>query len=91
MLIWAATSFPNSEPPSRLDVAESKTTAQIGLAFASVRVDRAEQPEELQGGMCGYLLPFVIVSVHLLVVLIGAAYMARPKRRVPEEAPRSAP
>ena len=31
--------------------------------------------------MSGYLLPFEIVSVHLLVVLIGAAYLARPKRR----------
>ena len=31
------------------------------------------------GSLSGYLLPFVIVSVHLLVVLIGAAYMARTK------------
>jgi len=31
----------------------------------------------------GYLLPFEIVSVHLLVVLIGAAYLARAKRRRP--------
>jgi hypothetical protein len=30
--------------------------------------------------MSGYLLPFVIVSMHLLVVLIGAGYMARTKR-----------
>ena len=30
----------------------------------------------------GYLLPFEIVSVHLLVVLVGAAYLARAKRRV---------
>jgi NADH-quinone oxidoreductase subunit J len=28
-----------------------------------------------------YLLPFEIVSVHLLVVLIAAAYLARAKRR----------
>ncbi len=28
-----------------------------------------------------YLLPFEIISVHLLVVLIGAAYLARAKRR----------
>jgi NADH-quinone oxidoreductase subunit J len=28
-----------------------------------------------------YLLPFEIVSVHLLVVLIGAAYLARAKRK----------
>jgi NADH-quinone oxidoreductase subunit J len=30
----------------------------------------------------GYLLPFEIISIHLLVVLIGAAYLARAKRRV---------
>jgi NADH-quinone oxidoreductase subunit J len=30
----------------------------------------------------GYLLAFEIVSVHLLVVLIGAAYLARAKKRV---------
>ena len=29
-----------------------------------------------------YLLPFEIVSVHLLVVLVGAAYLARAKRRL---------
>jgi len=33
-----------------------------------------------------YLLPFEIVSIHLLVVLIGAAYLARAKRRKGEEA-----
>jgi NADH-quinone oxidoreductase subunit J len=32
-----------------------------------------------------YLLPFEIVSVHLLVVLIGAAYLARAKRRKGEQ------
>jgi NADH-quinone oxidoreductase subunit J len=32
-----------------------------------------------------YLLPFEIVSVHLLVVLIGAAYLARAKRRKVED------
>ena len=32
-------------------------------------------------GMSGYLLPFEIISVHLLVVLVGAAYLARPKKR----------
>ena len=34
------------------------------------------------GGLAGYLFPFEIVSVHLLVVLIGAAYLARAKRRI---------
>jgi len=28
----------------------------------------------------GYLLPFEIISIHLLVVLIGASYLARAKR-----------
>lgn len=37
------------------------------------------------GFLTTYLLPFEIVSVHLLVVLIGAAYLARAKRR-PKEA-----
>ena len=42
--------------------------------------------EALSGASIGphgahYLLPFEIVSVHLLVVLIGAAYLARSKRR----------
>lgn len=31
-----------------------------------------------------YLLPFEIISVHLLVVLIGAAYLARTKKRADE-------
>lgn len=37
---------------------------------------------ETEGKLVGthYLLPFEIVSVHLLVVLIGAAYLARAKR-----------
>ena len=62
-------------------LAESKTTTQIAGAFAGIRTDAERYPEELKGGVSGYLLPFVIVSVHLLVVLIGAAYMARTKRR----------
>lgn len=63
-------------------IEESKTSSQIGLAFTGVRVDKLDQTDaQLAAGMSGYLLPFVIVSVHLLVVLVGAAYMARTKRR----------
>lgn len=43
----------------------------------------ASEPAELS---TGYLLPFEIVSVHLLVVLVGAAYLARAKRRSPVSA-----
>ena len=66
-----------------IGIAESKTTTQIGMGFTGVRVDRLDAPEDstLVPGMSGYLLPFVIVSVHLLVVLVGAAYMARTKRQ----------
>ncbi len=38
--------------------------------------------ERSPGVLSGYLLPFEIISVHLLVVLIGAAYLARAKKRV---------
>ncbi|MEX0818932.1 MAG: NADH-quinone oxidoreductase subunit J [Pirellulaceae bacterium] len=71
--------------PASVGLAESKTTTQIGMGFTGVRVDKLDAPEgsTLIKGMSGYLLPFVIVSVHLLVVLVGAAYMARTKRRVP--------
>jgi len=65
-----------------LSIAASKTSTQIGLGFAGVRIDKLEQDDaELRAGMSGYLLPFVIVSIHLLVVLVGAAYLARSKRR----------
>ena len=65
---------------------EAHTTTQLGLALMSARVDKWEQPDaRLESGMSGYLLPFEIISVHLLVVLIGAAYLARAKRRVPSK------
>ena len=36
--------------------------------------------------MSGYLLAFEIISVHLVVVLVGAAYLARARRRVAQRA-----
>jgi len=70
---------------AKLETADSKTATPLGLALTGVRVDKIGAAEKLKPGMSGYLLPFVIVSVHLLVVLIGSAYMARAKRgiRVP--------
>jgi len=58
------------QAPEHTLAADPRTTAEIGLALAGVRLD----------GRSGYLLPFVIVSMHLLVVLVGAAYLARTKR-----------
>jgi NADH-quinone oxidoreductase subunit J len=56
---------------ARIDLSEAQTASHVGLALAGVRLD----------GGSGYLLPFIIVSVHLLVVLVGSAYLARSKRR----------
>ena len=63
-----------------------QTSAPLGLGLLGARVDKLSMPDteaakKLEPGMSGYLLPFEIVSVHLLVVLIGAAYLARTKRR----------
>jgi NADH-quinone oxidoreductase subunit J len=59
------------------------TSARLGMGLLGVRVDQIENPDPVtRKGMVGYLLVFEIISVHLLVVLIGAAYLARAKRRV---------
>ena len=46
----------------------------LGLAMLGLRPD----------GGANYLFPFEIVSLHLLVVLVGAGYMARAVRGVAE-------
>jgi NADH:ubiquinone oxidoreductase subunit 6 (subunit J) len=53
----------------------------IGMALLGVRVDTPAAGVPAAAIRSGYLLPFEIVSVHLLVVLVGAAYLARAKRR----------
>jgi len=58
------------------------SSTQLGLGLVGVRPDRLSQPDAtLREGMSGYLLAFEIVSVHLVVVLVGAAYLARSRRR----------
>jgi len=58
------------------------TATPLGLGLMGVRVDKLQPKEpKLQQGMSGYLLPFEIISIHLLVVLVGAAYLARARRR----------
>jgi NADH:ubiquinone oxidoreductase subunit 6 (subunit J) len=66
------------------DPPEDGTTSRpIGLALVGPRVDRdLNAPPGRSKLSTGYLLPFEIASVHLLVVLVGAAYLARAKRRV---------
>jgi NADH-quinone oxidoreductase subunit J len=61
-------------------VAKSQYTDAIGLSFLGLGVGPAHK-EGRRVVRTHYFLPFLIVSVHLLVVLIGAAYLARAKRR----------
>lgn len=63
---------------------QGRTVRQIGISFLGLRPDRTSKSGQPLAP--GYLLPFEIISIHLLVVLIGAAYLARAKRRyVPAE------
>jgi NADH-quinone oxidoreductase subunit J len=77
VLVWAAFQVDDWTGRTVAPATEAPHTAtRIGLGLL-------DQPDEtLRKGMSGYLLPFEIVSVHLLVVLIGAAYLARARRRV---------
>jgi NADH:ubiquinone oxidoreductase subunit 6 (subunit J) len=83
LLVYAGTSVPQWKSTSAGEVSAATPTATaVGQALLGVRVDALTTSDAKQrAGLAGYLLPFEIVSVHLLVVLIGAAYLARAKRR----------
>jgi len=85
LLIVAALYMPGADQAAAAQQAVTEADAQVttplGLALIGARVDQLTEPDEsLRQGMSGYLLPFEIVSVHLLVVLVGAAYLARARR-----------
>jgi NADH:ubiquinone oxidoreductase subunit 6 (subunit J) len=63
------------------ELQQGRTVRQLGLGFLGLRPDRDLKSHGAQGLTPGFLLPFEIVSIHLLVVLVGAAYLARAKRR----------
>ena len=73
----------NAPAPDRVAIAApAPTAAPIGMALLGMRADQLAEPNAAnRGGMSGYLLAFEIVSVHLVVVLIGAAYLVRARRR----------
>jgi NADH:ubiquinone oxidoreductase subunit 6 (subunit J) len=78
LLFFAAVSVPEWRGLSRDEVAAiplEPTATPLGMALLGARVDAAGAPDR-----ANYLLIFEIVSVHLLVVLIGAAYLARARR-----------
>jgi NADH-quinone oxidoreductase subunit J len=83
---WNAWNVPKNVPAED-NPATSPNSVNLGLGFLGVpngpvhkwsASDPKESGPEVRSS---YLLPFEIVSVHLLVVLIGAAYLARAKRR----------
>lgn len=79
LLLFAARSVPDWRrmPRDRAEaVAHQPTATPIGMGLLGARVDAPDSPDA-----AGYLLVFEIISVHLLVVLVGAAYLARAKRK----------
>ena len=81
------TAEPKADRPT---AANSPYSTILGQGFLGVGVGPAHQehgkgasvePSRGRVVRTTYLFPFEIVSVHLLVVLIGAAYLARAKRR----------
>ncbi len=93
MLLQATLRYPKPiEPPGIGEPAVSP--GRLGTAFLGLRLEAASSGTSSQTGGDGedaeslgvaYLLPFELVSVHLLAVLIGAAYLARPRRRPDQE------
>ncbi len=76
MLVWAAVSVPEWKGLDRASaeaVPLEPTAAPLGMGLLGARVDAPDRS--------GYLLIFEIVSVHLLVVLLGAAYLARARQK----------
>lgn len=85
VLLFAAFKIPEWRelPPTAVaeQSANEPTATPLGMGLLGARVDADQFTDDKRAGLAGYLLPFEIVSVHLLVVLIGAAYLARAKKR----------
>jgi NADH-quinone oxidoreductase subunit J len=82
VLLSAATSVGAWRPSAVLPAQPKPTATRLGFGLLGARVDKLEVADPAERvGMSGYLLPFEIISVHLLVVLVGSAYLARPKKR----------
>ena len=89
LLVYTAISVPGwrvaRADQSEITAADGEFATSVGAGLLGLRVDKTALDDETQKqGMSGYLLPFEIVSIHLLVVLVGAAYLARTKRRASE-------
>ncbi len=71
----------NREEPRSLLGSKYLGAALLGDSRVTPEARITGSPLKRERTKMNYLLPFEIVSVHLLVVLIGAAYLARAKRR----------
>ena len=81
VLLQAALSVKDWTAPPAAAHAAGPDSTQLGLALVGVRTDQLAQRNPALGkGLSGYLLAFEILSVHLVVVLVGAAYLARSRR-----------
>jgi NADH-quinone oxidoreductase subunit J len=80
VLLQAAFSIESWRRPAS-GVVDQPAATPLGMALVGLRVDEPPAGAPADAVRSGYLLPFEIVSVHLLVVLVGAAYLARAKRR----------
>lgn len=104
--VLAVSLFNVSPPPAQEGQPAAGMPPSIDLGGSLLGIKQATPQGEITGTLppargrerrrMGYLLPFEIVSVHLLVVLVGAAYLARAKRRrdqgrPPDDRPRPAP
>ncbi len=88
VLAQAAMSVPTwraGNPDSAtLPTSVSKSASPLGMGFLGMRIDESAKGTAVtERQVAGYLLPFEIVSIHLLVVLVGAAFLARG--RVPQK------
>ena len=80
VLVWAAFSVPEWRgSTARASRRHAARTDRDADRHGPAR--RACRWRPIAPTASGYLLMFEIISVHLLVVLIGAAYLARAKRK----------
>jgi NADH-quinone oxidoreductase subunit J len=79
--VWRVPAWRADPPAAVASDTPLEPIEPLALALMGLRVDAAESPAggASRGPLAGYLLPFEIVSIHLLVVLIGAAYLARTR------------
>lgn len=83
VLLQTAFSVPSWTPTASRIEESAPTAAPLGLGLMGVRVDQLDQQDPtLRDGMSGHLLAFEIISIHLVVVLVGAAFLARAKRQI---------